>query len=109
MVLHLNNEPFQSIKSGNKTIEMRLYDEKRKILKKDDIIKFINRADDEVLYARILELHIFKNFEELYYNFDKVCLGYREEEIASPDDMNKYYSIEEQEKYGVVGIEIKLI
>ena len=30
MTLHLNDGPFQSIKSGYKTIEMRLYDEKRK-------------------------------------------------------------------------------
>ena len=41
--------------------------------------------------------------------FDKVLLGYNKDEIASPNDMSKYYSKEEQEKYGVVGIEIKLL
>ena len=37
--------------------------------------------------------------------------GYTEETItnASPDDMNQYYSIEKQSKYGVVGIEIELL
>ena len=109
MVLHLNNEPFQCIKSGNKTIEMRLYDEKRKKLQIDDIIEFRNRVDEEILYAKIIKLHMFKNFEELYNNFDKVYLGYKENEEASPNDMNKYYSLEEQNKYGVVGIEIELI
>ena len=109
MTLHLNNEPFKSIKSGNKTIEMRLFDEKRRKLKKDNIIEFINRVDEEVLYAKIIDLHIFKNFKELYNNFDKICLGYEINEIANPNDMNKYYFIEEQEKYGVVGIVIKLI
>ena len=39
--------------------------------------------------------------------FDKVCLGYSEDQIASPDDMNIYYSKEEQDKYGVVAIEIE--
>ena len=36
--------------------------------------------------------------------------GYTKEDIdtASPDDMDKYYTKEEQEKYGVVGIEIAL-
>ena len=90
-------------------MEIRLYDHKRKKFQIDDIIKFINRADEEILYAKITKLHIFKNFEELYNNFDKTYLGYKENEDASPNDMNKYYSLEEQEKYGVVGIEIELI
>ena len=33
----------------------------------------------------------------------------KENEEANPNDMNKYYSEEEQQKYGVVGIEIKLL
>ena len=51
----------------------------------------------------------YNSFAELYNNFDKVSLGYKEDELASPDDMELYYSKEEQEKYGVLGIEIKLV
>lgn len=29
--MKLNNEPFESIKNGTKTIELRLYDEKRRL------------------------------------------------------------------------------
>ena len=36
-------------------------------------------------------------------------MGYSKDEIASPDDMEEYYSKEEQEKYGVLGIKIKKI
>ena len=36
-------------------------------------------------------------------------MGYSEDEEAKPEDMELYYSKEEQEKYGVVGIEIQLI
>lgn len=37
--------------------------------------------------------------------------GYDESDVttASPDDMNVYYTKEAQEKYGVVGIKIKLV
>ncbi len=31
--MHLADEPFEKIKSGEKTVEIRLYDEKRKAIK----------------------------------------------------------------------------
>ena len=34
-------------------------------------------------------------------------MGYSEDEIADPKDMEQYYSMEEQNKYGVLGIKIK--
>ena len=46
------------------------------------------------------------NFEELYKHFDKISLGYAEDEIADPKDMEQYYPQDKQEKYGVLGIEI---
>lgn len=46
---------------------------------------------------------------ELYKHFNKVSMGYKKSELADPKDMEKYYSKEEQAKYGVVGIEIELI
>ena len=36
-------------------------------------------------------------------------MGYKIDEEADPKDMEKYYPQEEQSKYGVVGIEIKVI
>lgn len=36
-------------------------------------------------------------------------MGYDNEDIADSKDMEKYYSKEEQDKYGVIGIKIKLI
>ena len=38
-----------------------------------------------------------------------MSLGYNYNQEASYKDMEKYYSKEEQNKYGVLGIEIKLI
>ena len=107
--MRLNNDPFNMIKSGTKTIEMRLYDEKRRLISEGDIIEFINRITKEKICAKVLKLHIFNSFNELYKNFDKVLLGYKKEDEANPNDMSKYYSREEQEKYGVVGIEITLV
>lgn len=107
--MKLNNEPFNSIKAGTKTIEMRLNDEKRQLLKEKDLIEFTNRDTLETLLVEVVKLHKYLSFDELYKHFDKVLLGYDKDEIASPKDMEKYYSKEEQEQYGVVGIEIKVI
>ena len=41
--MNLNNRPFKSIKEGTKTIELRLNDEKRSLLKVGDEIEFTNR------------------------------------------------------------------
>ena len=108
-IMHLKEEPFNSIKNGTKTIEMRLFDEKRQQLKIGENIKFINDKIGEELLTQIVNLHKFKSFEELYKNFDKIKLGYKEWEVAKSSDMLKYYPQSEQQKYGVVGIEIKLI
>ena len=49
------------------------------------------KADGLALGKGVL---ICNNFEELYKKFDKVLLGYKENEDASPNDMNIYYSKE---------------
>lgn len=42
--MRLHNSPFKLIKNGTKTIELRLNDEKRKLIKVGDIIRFTNRV-----------------------------------------------------------------
>ena len=107
--MKLNNGPFMNIKNGTKTIELRLNDEKRQSLKIKDLIEFTNRETLEQLLVEIENLYHYPSFEELYKHFDKVAMGYKEDEEANPKDMEEYYSKEEQEKYGVLGIEIKKV
>ncbi len=108
--LRLNKEPFDNIKNGTKTIEMRLFDEKRQQYKVGDILIFKKRPEEtEILKTKIINLHKYPNFKELYKNFNKTQLGYKENETAKPEDMESFYSKKEQQKYGVVGIEISLL
>ena len=105
--MKLNNEPFNLIKNGTKTVELRLNDEKRKLIKEHDIIEFENRITLEKIEVEVIKLHHFDSFSELYKHFDKVEMGYNKDEPAEPKDMEAYYSKEEQDKYGVLGIEIR--
>lgn len=107
--MKLQNDPFNGIKDGTKTIELRLNDEKRQALKIGDLIEFTNIVTSEVLRVKIENIYKYDSFEELYKHFDKVELGYKKEEIAKYEDMLKYYSKEEQDKYGVLGIRIRKI
>ena len=110
--MKLRSQPFEKIRSGRKKYELRLYDEKRQRIKVGDEIEFsCADAEKEPFVVAVTGLHLFKNFEELYAALPLLQCGYTEENVdkASPNDMNRYYSVEEQAKYGVVGIEIKLI
>lgn len=107
--MNLFNSPFEHIKSENKTIEMRLNDEKRQMIKINDVIEFINNDTSEILRALVVNLYYYKDFHELYKNHNKISIGYNINEEANPKDMLAYYSEEKINKYGVVGIEIKVI
>ena len=109
--MKLFSSPFEMIKSGKKTIELRLFDEKRQQMKVGDTIVFTNTATGEQLRTKVKNLHRFASFETLYQVLPLLQCGYTEEDVetAHPDDMLAYYSAEEQEKYGVVGIELTII
>ncbi len=108
--MKLNPFPFEMIKSGRKTIELRLFDEKRQKIKVGDDIEFTNTHNGEIITAEVVALHRFESFKELYQSLPLLKCGYTEENISAAHyiDMNEYYSEEEQKKYGVVGIELLL-
>ena len=106
--MKLHAEPFEMIKSGRKTIELRLWDEKRQKIKIGDTVVFTNTISGEKLKATVLILYRFDSYEELYKELPLLKCGYTEDDIdtAQASVMEAYYSADEQAKYGVVGIEI---
>lgn len=111
-IMNLNPRAFEMISEGRKTIEMRLNDEKRRTIREGDEIEFISTADScKRLNCRVIKLHRFNSFEELYKSLPLTECGYKEENIsrADPADMEKYYSKEKQAEYGVLGIELAVI
>jgi ASC-1-like (ASCH) protein/thiamine kinase-like enzyme len=110
-VMNLTPAPLKMIRECRKTIELRLYDEKRKQVSIGDIITFVNTEDkDDELTARVTDLYVFGTFEELYENLPLLECGYTEDDIdsASPADMELYYPKDKQKLYGVVGIKLSL-
>ena len=107
--MKLKNDPFERIKSGKKIIEIRLYDEKRRKIKENDYIEFTNLENGEVIKVKVIKLHLFNTFKELFDNFDNSYFGHDKNEEISYERMYDYYTREEEKELGVVGIEIKLV
>ena len=110
MVHYMNLSPtaFKSISSGEKTIEMRLYDEKRAKIKVGDQIEFNNTATREKIKCIVINLTRYKDFYGLYSDNDKTAIGYKANETANAEDMYSFYSPEQIKEYGVLAIEIKV-
>ena len=103
--MKLNESPFEMIKNGTKTIEFRLYDEKRQGVKIGDKIEFSKLPDlQEKLLVDVVELYRENTFENLFRN---IYLD-EEEIIRKTKSMYQYYSPEKEKEYGVLGIKIKI-
>ncbi len=109
--MNLHSAPFAMIQNGQKTIELRLYDEKRRTIQPGDTIVFTNTENGSVLEAMVERLHLFDSFEALYRQLPLLQCGYTKDDVAnaSPADMDQYYSADRLQRYGVVGIEVSLI
>ena len=102
--MKLKSSPFERIKNGTKTIEFRLYDEKRSKIKIGDQIEFSKLPElQEKMLVEVLDLYRDKSFEKLFSNL----LTNEEEVRRKTMAMREYYSLEEEKKYGVVGIKIR--
>ena len=84
-------------------------DEKRQLVKVGDQIEFTDNQNGEKLLTVVKRLHRFDSFEALYEALPLLKCGYTldTEMRATHKDMERYYSVDRQAKYGVVGIEIQ--
>ena len=110
--MHLKDEPFKKIESGTKTVELRLYDKKRRLIDVGDDIIFIDLSNDsERLAARVKALYRYASFEELFYDIAPEKCGFQNGETVeeAAASMQKYYSKEQILHYGVLGIKLEVI
>ena len=107
--LKLATEPFNAITSGNKTIESRLYDEKCQKIQLGDEIVFTNRDNpSQTNTVKVVGLLRYATFHDLFSHNDPRKFGDESIEWLE-NQISEFYSIEDQQLYGVVGIEFILI
>ena len=107
--MNLNASPFEKIASGKKTVELRLFDAKRRRIDIGDRIVFTN-VDDPMkkIAVTVRSLHRYASFEDLFADILLEKCG--NSSTDTPDmataGMGKYYTDDQIRKYGVLGIEI---
>ena len=109
--MSLRPGPFAKIADGSKRWELRLHDEKRRLISVGDTITFTCTANEHSVMVRVTALRPFPSFAELYNALPLDECGYTEEsaKTADPRDMEKYYPPEKQAQYGVLAIGVERI
>lgn len=103
--MKLNESPFERIKDGTKTIEFRLYDEKRQMVKIGDKIEFSKLPNlQEKILVDVIDLYREDTFENLF----RKLFSDEEEILRKAKSMYDIYLPEKEQQYGVLGIKIKI-
>ena len=103
----LNPAPYAAVQCGDKTVEMRLYDDKRRAVSPGDTIRFTCPGfTGEQLAVRVSAVRVFPDFESLYAAYTPRALGYAPGAKVDPRDMLRYYAPSRIAKLGVVALEI---
>ena len=101
--MKLKKMPFEEILSGEKRVELRLYDEKRQMIKQGDVLELVLEGEEELgILTKVKQIYVYSSFAELYDKIPTKRYG------ESGKDMRVYYPESEEKKYGVVGIEFQI-
>jgi ASC-1-like (ASCH) protein len=107
--MRLKTTPFTMIVRGEKTVESRIFDEKRQKVQLGDLITFTCIDDSaKTITTRVVGLLRYETFEAMFTRNDPRKFGgnsVAELMVA----VKKYYSLEEQTENGVLGIEIQTV
>lgn len=109
--MKLQSKYYNFILNGTKRIEIRLFDEKRQQINIGDTIKFLKEPNlNESFNVKVVGLLRYNSFEEMFKDFDISVLSDKsmtKEELI--EVIEKFYTKEKQQQYGVLGIRIELI
>ena len=107
--MSLRPGPFAKIADGSKRYELRLHDEKRRLISVGDTITFTCTADERRVQVRVTGLLPYPDFAALYAALPMTECGYAPGQVADHRDMEAYYPPEKQATYGVLAIQVERI
>lgn len=107
----LKREFFDKIASGSKTIELRLFDEKRKRIKNGDIICFTpDDSSGDAIKVKVLGTYVYPTFEALVVDFEARAMGFANKKAGYISEyMKDVYGKKAIQKNGVVAIKVQLL
>jgi len=107
--MKLATDPYNNIASGKKLIESRLYDEKRQQISIGDQIIFSENDKPENTVTTVVKgLLRYQTFKELFADHDPSLFGEESRDFLLTQ-IKSFYSDDDEQKYGVVGVRLELI
>jgi ASC-1-like (ASCH) protein len=107
--MKLATEPYNKIASGKKVIESRLFDEKRQQISIGDQIIFSeNHKPENNVTVVVKGLLRYQTFKELFADHDPFLFGEESRDFLLTQ-IKEFYSDEDEQKYGVVGMRLQLL
>lgn len=107
--MKLATEPYNNIASGKKVIESRLFDEKRQTISIGDQIVFNENDKPENNVTTVVKgLLRYQTFKELFADHEPALFGEESRDFLL-NQIKQFYSDEDEQEYGVIGIRIELI
>ncbi|MCR4961631.1 MAG: ASCH domain-containing protein [Lachnospiraceae bacterium] len=110
-LMRLAEGPFERIKSGQKKMELRLNDSKRRNLDIDDYIIFKKMPEEkEEIAVKVRSLHKYRSFKDLFEELSDEEFGIATNLSVNEavERMREFYSEEDEKTYGVLGIGIEI-
>ena len=104
--MKLQDAPFRLFEEGKKRVEVRLLDEKRQKIRPGDAILFHRESGEETLTRYVVRLHRYPAFSALFAALPPEAFGREKESPLTAEEMYVYYTPAEEEKWGVLGIEV---
>lgn len=101
--MSLKEKYFDLIFKGEKTVELRLFDDKRRKIKPGDKITFVKSGTEARFDIRVVGVARAINFDKLFDFIDPRKCGFDNREQAI-NTMEQFYSKDAQRAMGVVGI-----
>ena len=107
--MKLAAEPYNKIASGKKVIESRLFDETRQAISIGDQIIFSENDKPENSITTVVKgLLRYQTFKELFADHESSLFGEESRDFIL-NQIKQFYSDEDEQKYGVVGIRLQLL
>ena len=102
---------FNKIKNGEKIYEIRLNDEKRKLIDVGDVITFKKEPElTEQMNTIVKDLIYFDSFEEMSSTLPLEKVGFENMKLEEVINIyHQFYSVEDEKKHGVVAIKVEVL
>ena len=109
--MKLQTGAFELVENGVKTLELRLYDDKRKAIQLHDVVEFLEVPNfTRKVRVKVTGLLVYPTFASIVDDLPARLMGYREsEKTYLRTSMYEVYGAEDEARYGALGIRFIII